>query len=126
MFPSQEIFRHTSGTTTAVLGTWEIVRGAEAATANDKAWAILNVSYTGGSTDTAVNYTLETSADGTNWHILANLGLTPSAKTTVGQTGECRLGRYLRASVACLGTAPTARIGNALLVATFPFSLVAQ
>lgn len=125
MFPSALLFNLTAGTASATIATWEVVRSSDAPGSLDRAFTALNVSFTGGSTDTVVVFSVETSADGTVWHNIANLGLTASAKSSVGQVGEVRLGRYVRVVVVVSGTAPTIRTGTGLLLTTFPCTLTA-
>lgn len=124
MRSAKEIFRVATGTTSATLGTWKIVPSRQLQP-EDGMWTQLMAGFEGGSTDTTVQFVMETGVDGTNWLPIGTIGLTASTKSVNGQGGSAQLAEYLRIRVVVAGTAPSARTGAGLLLASFPFELVA-
>ena len=124
MRSAKEIFRIATGATSVTVSTFKIVPSRQLEPA-DAMWSNLTAEFTGGSTDTTVQFIMETSVDATNWLVVGVISLTAASKSLAGQGGNVQLAEYVRVRVVVAGTAPTIRTGAGLLLASFPFEIVA-
>lgn len=124
MLYTKEVQTVTTGNTAQTFRTFRVVP-AVAIGPNDKIFFSAACAFTGGSSDTTVDFVVQHGFDtaSESWIEVLRISLTASDKTESGVQTEAHPGTYLRLKVVVAGTAFTAYAGTFQLNATFPFTL---